>query len=238
MWKQRLKKVWAAYRHVSAVRGLLQWLGWWKYLVLLCNATFSVMIGYWASHIANFTKPIAILIGLLSFAAVLLIVVLGVAMRRIIAEEIPPKPNSRWPDLLLRTGMTDDGLLVWLENQTDHAIKDCSLFLAQIHRYSEQTRSFSSRMLSGVTLIRTQTLSAHDTSSVGYFIRLPDTRRKFLTTPDAMNERPEVVINEAGIWKATINVIVGDELHAEEHLCFKWQHGSMPEYTRQPKVAV
>jgi hypothetical protein len=34
MAKGRLRKAWDIYRHIAAFRGLLQWIGWWKYVVI------------------------------------------------------------------------------------------------------------------------------------------------------------------------------------------------------------
>ena len=234
MWKRRFKKLWAAYRDVSDVRGLLQWLGGWKYVVLLSDSIVSYMVGHLASGTANLPNPIAVLVGLLCFALVLLVVGLAVALWRIVVEELPPKPKRRWPDLLLRMGMTNNGLLLWVENQTDHPIKDCALFLVQLQRYSEHMQNFTPQAVGSIWLMKPQTLSPGAESPPGYLAEIPHVDRGFLTTHDATGKNPSVSVRGEGIWRARINVLVSDKLYAQEKVFFKWKNGSMPEYIRDP----
>lgn len=236
MWKRQFKKVWALYRHVSAVRGLLQWLGWWAPLLLAANTAASAMLGYWASHVANVPTPLAIVLGLFCLVALLFLVALAIALWRVSKEELRPKVRSYFPDLRLGMGVADDGLLLWLENQSSSSIEGCTLFIEQLAHYSEKDRSFCGRSpLTGVWLIKPAVIRSRSQSDVGYVVRLVNPDTKFLEIPDATGTRPVLFIREPGIWRATINLITSEKCH-QEHVFFRWTSGQMPEFIRDPRV--
>ncbi len=81
MWK-RLKRAWTVYRHVSALRGLLQWTGGWKYVIVVCDFFASAALAEWTKVTAYLPAPIVVLIGIFGFAGFLMVAGFALAFWR------------------------------------------------------------------------------------------------------------------------------------------------------------
>jgi hypothetical protein len=71
------KKLWPAYKNVAAVRGLLQWLGWWKTGLATMTA---VGVWFWA-HASRLNGPERFVLALAAFALVLVVIKIGYLVR-------------------------------------------------------------------------------------------------------------------------------------------------------------
>ena len=82
MWKRFWKIVataWGLYRQGTALKGLLQSLGLWKYVALAGAAVLSVMYAMWS----GLTPVLQVLVGVVGFAALLLVAGFGVILVRV-----------------------------------------------------------------------------------------------------------------------------------------------------------
>lgn len=148
------------------------------------------------------------------------------------------KHTSGRTGLVLGTGQSKDGLFVWLENHTVNGIPECSLYLAGLHIFSEETREYSlMRGFSGVELVKPQKLGPHAHTKSGRLVWLPVMEAKYLLTFDVGHQRRPVITSEAGLWRAEINVILPEKAHTEECV-FGWVYGSHPTFLLDPKKKI
>jgi hypothetical protein len=144
--------------------------------------------------------------------------------------------KDRWPELEIGKSAAAEGLLVWLQNNSDEHIAECTLFLVGLDQFSKQTREFKlPGIFNGVWLIKPQPLSPSARSESGYLVKLPNVERQFLETPDATDQRPAVFTRAYGTWRARINVITSLTTNSrQEELFFQWTAGAMPVFIHDP----
>lgn len=68
LWEP-LNRVWGAIRQILSIRGLLEWLGWWK---VITAAAPSIATSIWA-HVYGLPAPVVAVLGMVVFAACLVI---------------------------------------------------------------------------------------------------------------------------------------------------------------------
>jgi hypothetical protein len=95
---KRIARAWSFYRHGVAIKGLLQALGIWKWVVLGAETVMSVALAYWF----EWSAPLRILIGLISLAVMLLITGFAVALYK--TRDIPSEKTGIASDENERTG--------------------------------------------------------------------------------------------------------------------------------------
>jgi hypothetical protein len=114
---------------------------------------------------------------------------------------------------------------------------ECTLFLAGLDLFSVDARDFVGKgSFSGVWLIKPQRLGPRSRSKPGYLVELPNATRHFLTTPDATDQRPQVVTRGPGVWRARINVMTAENLTRVEERFFEWEYGSVPSFVTDPRI--
>lgn len=250
MWKRRFKKAWSVYRHVSAIRGLLQWTGWWKYIVLFLNTLVAYMAAYWVSITSSLSPAIVVLFGLGCFALVLLIAGFGAALYRVIAAEnvtLPSKgpqrsaeqeSSARWPDFELLRSNEPDGLAIRIRNNTQTTCPECNAHLSYLGLISENNGRVerNAGMFTGKVLLKTQAISPGQESDKGYIAKMPSAKYSFFTVADAETGEPQS-FRQPGTYVADINITVRSpdgQKHIPAQQFFKWNRGEAPQFVDFP----
>ena len=105
------------------IRGLLQWLGLWKYVVAAVTALMSLSLAKWA-YIRGLTAPETAFIGIASF--VLLIVAVAVVFN-LLRPQAPSNADEKPVSLKQRTLQLVDDLFTLLRGQGPELLVPCQV---------------------------------------------------------------------------------------------------------------
>jgi hypothetical protein len=80
--RKGIAKAWSVYRHLAAAKGLLEYLGFWNYVVSAAAIVVGAMVT-WLVALAWWAK---VLLGLSSAAATLFVIGFGIVLRRVLRD--------------------------------------------------------------------------------------------------------------------------------------------------------
>jgi hypothetical protein len=159
MWRKRIKIAWSTYRHVVAFKGLLEFLGLWKWIALAGAIAVGALTAVWL------TLPLysRFLIGLGGTALSLFLAGFGVCLVRIVRAEqnqddkSTGQPNTELSEALMMVSpellkirivsgascnATGDGLIIYLINGRDDPIQPSSISVIDAASFNSRTSRF------------------------------------------------------------------------------------------------